>query len=381
MTSELQAERLAAVGASDAETEELWRYNENHFNPPAEDVTIPLDDEPFVVCWAEWVDEARERGAFNVLASHLPQLRFPVREGISNTEAYRDATLRGVPVEDLPEATGLEIGRPELLTLEIYPSSAGRVPVFAVRGRQEFEVLVQALAKKNEPAPIPPSQGAAMVAGFNNWERIRKLQRQWEALKPDQRSTQNWSEEFARIRQHRELYQDRFMILSDGPYSAVPASELALSDREWRELSLKIRREHECTHYFTRRRFGSMRNHLLDELIADYAGLVAATGSFRADWFLRFMGLEDFPRYRRGGRLDLYRGDPPLSAPAFELLRSMVKDAAEGLEAFDRVTWSSSSRRPADRAAMIEALTTLRLDEIASREAHDLLSRALEKIR
>ena len=88
----------------------------------------------------------------------------------------------------------------------------------------------------------------------------------------------------------------------------MPAADLGLAEAEWREMSLVIRREHECAHYFTRRLFGSMRNNLLDELIADYAGLVAATGRFRADWFLRFIGLEEFPRYRPGGRLDLYRG-------------------------------------------------------------------------
>lgn len=46
---------------------------------------------------------------------------------------------------------------------------------------------------------------------------------------------------------------------------------------------------------------------MLDELIADYAGIVAAWGRYRADWFLRFVGLEDYPRYREGGRLQNYR--------------------------------------------------------------------------
>lgn len=65
-----------------------------------------------------------------------------------------------------------------------------------------------------------------------------------------------------------------------------------LSQAEWRRLSITIRLEHECTHYFTYRVLGSMRNNLLDELIADYQGIVSAIGKYRADWFLRFMGLE-----------------------------------------------------------------------------------------
>ena len=45
--------------------------------------------------WERWAEEARQRGAFAVLAEHLPQLRFPIREGMSETEAYRAATRRG----------------------------------------------------------------------------------------------------------------------------------------------------------------------------------------------------------------------------------------------------------------------------------------------
>jgi hypothetical protein len=85
---------------------------------------------------------------------------------------------------------------------------------------------------------------------------------------------------------------------------------VAIETVGWAEARTAIRRDHECAHYFTRRLFGSMRNHAQDELMADWAGLVAATGRFRAEWFLRFLGLEEYPLYRSGGRLDLYRGDP-----------------------------------------------------------------------
>ncbi len=76
-----------------------------------------------------------------------------------------------------------------------------------------------------------------------------------------------------------------------------------------------------------------MRNSLLDELIADWAGITAAAGRFRADWFLRFMGLEEEGRYRAGGRLENYRGKPPLSDGAFKVLQSLVRNAARKLEA------------------------------------------------
>ncbi|MEH2229412.1 MAG: hypothetical protein V7K71_07160 [Nostoc sp.] len=106
---------------------------------------------------------------------------------------------------------------------------------------------------------------------------------------------------------------------------------------EWLRLSLIIRLEHECCHYFTRRVFGSMRNNVLDELIADYQGIVAANnGRYRADWFLRFVGLEKFPNYQEGGRLENYRGNPALSDGAFRILQVFVKQAAENLEIFNQ---------------------------------------------
>lgn len=379
MTSAIQAERLAGFGASAAEVEELLAYNANRFDLAAlnPEVRFPLPDEPFVAFWEPLVEESRRRGAFAVLREHLPQLRFPIRPGISRTEPYLAATRRGVSPADLPEAGGLELDNPEAIELGLYTSPAGRIPLLVARRRAEFVALIRALTKKNEPDPVPPSQGALMVSGYNNWGRIRGLRRRWEDLDPSIRETATWTEELQRIQPQRELYQDRFILLSDGPYSAVPAAELGLEDGQWRELSLAIRRDHECAHYFTRRLFGSMQNNVLDELIADYTGIVAASGRFRADWFLRFIGLEDFPRYRAGARLDIYRGKPPLSDGAFRVLQGVAKAAAENLERFDAAL-SDGARTVQGRGLMISALASLRLEDLAAPEGQDLLREAVE---
>ena len=107
-----------------------------------------------------------------------------------------------------------------------------------------------------------------------------------------------------------------------------------------------------------------MRNNLIDELIADYMGIVTAKGSFRADWFLRFVGLESFPDYRDGGRLQNYRGDPPLSDGAFKILQALVKSAAENLERFDTER-SEELHDPSGQALMLMGLTYLTLEELA----------------
>ena len=343
---------------------ELQAYLANPFDLGSlgPDTVFPLPDEPFVEIWERWAAEARERGAFAVLSDHLPQLRFPIRQGISETEDYRAAVRRGAPLSEIPSATGLEIGRPDLVGLEIYESPAGRIPVILARGRHEFAALLRALSRRNEPVPVPDSQGALMISGYNNWERIHERLRRGEGMQD--------------ILPHKELYQDRFILLSDGPYSAVPASDLGLEDAEWRRISLEIRRDHECAHYLTRRLFGSMRNNVLDELIADYAGMVAATGAFRADWFLRFLGLEDHPVYRAGGRLDLYRGDPPLSDGAFHSLHELIRSAAENLERF-----GARGRTLSERALVLSALASLRLDDLAVPEGIARLERALDDVR
>ena len=358
---------------------ELLRYNENVFDLTSLEhgLRIPLPDEPFVQIWEAWAEEAREQGAFEVLRRHLPQLRFPIRAGISETESYQAATRRGVPPEEIPEATGLPLESPERIELQIYQSPAGRIPLLIARGREEFATLVRALSKRNEPAPVPSSQGALMIAGYNNWARVGELRQRWEEQAPTERATETWGEELARITPHRELYQDRFILLSDGPYSAVPAADLALDEASWREMSLVLRRDHECAHYFTRRVFGSMRNHLLDELIADSAGLIAATGRFRADWFLRFLGLEDFPRYRPGGRLEIYRGN--LSDGAFTVLQDLARRAAENLERFD-ARFPAGPRSLEERALLIATLASLRLDQIASVVGVELLEEAMQRV-
>ncbi|MFL6236558.1 MAG: DUF7005 family protein [Thermoanaerobaculia bacterium] len=377
-----RALQLASLGASPREVEELLAYNENAFNldPLSPEVRFPLPDEPFVPFWEAVEREARARGAFAVLREHLPQLRFPVRPGISGTEAYRAATRRGVPPEEIPEATGLAVERPEAIEVVLHESPAGRIPLLIARGRAEFAALIRALTRRNEPDPVPDAQGALMVSGYNNWSRVRELRRRWEALPASERGTATWSEEFQRLQPRRELYQDRFILLSDGPYSAVPAADLGLDDTEWREISLALRRDHECAHYLTRRLFGSMRNNLLDELIADYTGMVGATGRFRADWFLRFVGLEDFPRYRPGGRLDLYRGKPPLSDGAFQVLQALVKQAAENLERFD-AGLPPGPRSPEETALLIAALASLRLEELAADAAEERLGQAFAELR
>lgn len=359
-------EFLLSRGASEQEISELINYNERTFRRHHSDLDIlfPLPDEPFVQAWESYALDAKEKGVFNTLKEKLVQLSFPVLEGISQEDNYRAATLRGLSAAAMPEASGLVLECPGDLDLYLHPTPAGRIPVLVAGHRPDFVCLVQALSRRNEPERIPSSMGACMVRGFNNWDRIRDYRERWEQDNPGRCSVDHWLEEFKSIVPRRELYQDTFIILSRQEYSGVPSEEMGLSPVDWRRLSLLIRRDHEATHYFTLRVFGSARNHAFDELIADCMGIVSAAGTYCSDWFLRFVGLENYPHYRLGGRLENYLGKPPLSEGAFRILQTLVHSASENIEKICRVMHLRADR-PEGNAGFLLALAGLSLLDLA----------------
>ena len=245
----------------------------------------------------------------------------------------------------------------------LHLTAAGRVPVIVIPDRRDFVSLVQAISCRNEPKNLPASMGACTVQGYNNWGRVDHAKAEWLRLHPGG----DWTLEFLSFKQKKECYQDRIILLSGGTYSGVCAASMGLDDKEWLKKSLIIRLEHECTHYVTRRLLGSMQNNLFDELLADYRGIVAAFGEYRAAWFLTFMGLELYPEYR-GGRLENYRGEPPLSTGALSILRALVYKAATNLEAIER-SIVGTLKDMDDRTLVVLALARMTLEELAGSDA------------
>jgi hypothetical protein len=192
------------------------------------------------------------------------------RRGISQSEAYHAVTRKGDDPDTFPEASGLPLERAEALQLRLHSTLVGVLPAIITGCRHDFVVLVQALVKRNEPEPIPDSMGSCLVSGYNNWDRVYALRRRWETSESDL----SWVEEFHRyVKPHKQLYQDRFLILSSDAYSHIPAEALGLSDAEWRAMSITIRLEHEATHYLVSRLYAQIRTNVLDELWADYVAL------------------------------------------------------------------------------------------------------------
>jgi len=164
--------------------------------------------------------------------------------------------------------------------LEIYESVAGTIPMVYPASTNDYEKLLREIVFKGKDVPNIEKSGAQFVFG----------------------KTQ------------------RFIILTDKPYSGVPAKDMGLSEAEWLDKSMIIRKNHECAHYYTKRFLGSSKNHLHDELIADFNGLYAAFGEYRSSWFMHFFGI----------RFDIYvKG---MSTTAARLIRELAAVAAFGVE-------------------------------------------------
>jgi hypothetical protein len=359
MNDDDRARFWARLGASSSEAGELVAYARSGFEEALFDRVIecPLPDEPCVAAWEIYAADAEREGAATSLRRHLMQLRFRIAEGMSANPDYVAAVRRGEWTDDAREP-GVRFERPDALRVFLHPTAAGRVPVVVTGARADFVALVQAVTCRNEPTAVPGAMGALIVAGYNNWDRVA-------ALGPS----------FPTLIANKPLYQDRFIILSSGPYSGVPARALGVGDDDWRRMSLTIRLEHECAHYVTRHAFGTMRNAILDEIIADYIGIVSAAGRYRGEWFLRFLGLDEPGVCRAGGRIHSYRGEPPISDGAFALLQIAIRRAALHLETFDgarRGRWDAIAA-----ARMIVAIAKTGLEGLASDDACDRVADAL----
>src|SRR5262249_14385800 len=142
-------------------------------------LNFPLTDEPFVETWEIYSQSVAAAGTIEVLAGFLPQLWFPIRAGISETPDYAAATRMGVDPRALGKATGLTLIAPDRCRLVLHQTPAGRIPMLIAEQREDFVALVRALSRRNEPVPIPDSMGAVVVAGYNNWNRVAALRKEF----------------------------------------------------------------------------------------------------------------------------------------------------------------------------------------------------------
>jgi hypothetical protein len=205
-----------------------------------------------------------------------------------------------------------DFAHPELIRAEIYNSFAGEIPIIYCPDKDDFELLVTNTIYKG--------------------------------IRPENLSQTGASFAFGKA--------TRFIILSSKPYSNIPASEIGISDEDWAEKSMIIRREHECTHYFTKQNYGVSENRLHDEIMADFFGIYEAFGYYKAEYFLRFVGIVG----TSGGRLKFYTEG--LSENVCKAVAVTAESAAEFLE-----KWSASAEFKAmERSDRVRYLCKIGLD-------------------
>ena len=236
----------------------------------------------------------------------------------ADQEEYRKVYLRGEDpeIQDLSHYRGSDEDRDETETTPVGP-----VRTVTLGNRLDFERVIRGLmgAKEGPKAPVPPSQGAAMLTVFN-WPRIRA---HLAAFPPEQQN-----EEFRRFTEDRRNYQDMLVVLSRGPYSHVDAAKAGFSEAEWTERSDTIRRYHELTHVICRKTYPQNIDAVRDELVADAVGLAAAFGRFDRRLAEKFLGIED-GKYT-GGRLENYTEKAEeKTAPVSAALERIEKIVAE----------------------------------------------------
>lgn len=375
-TAEYQRQALAEIDVEgEAQEELLARDGVHRLRCCPWNASLPLPPEPQVEAWHRTIARADEAGAATALAERFVQLRFPVRAGMSESSDYLKATRRGEIPEHSSESA--QFAEPERLGIRLYRSFGGTVPIIVAGSRHDFENLIRCLSLRNEPREISPSQGACLVNGLNDWERIRHHRETWTKENQAAAMTGGWPNEFRRLKSRPELYQDRFVILSEGPYSGVDAKQACRSESAWLTDSFGIRLEHECTHYFALRSFGSLRHDLLEELVADFVGLVCTFGEYPVELAHRFLGLENHPQYRSGARLDVYRGDPPLSDEAFVAMQNL---AHVGCVNLGRTAgcFPDLLNTPDGLAMVASAMTSLPSAALAANEFPRLVSELIE---
>lgn len=102
-----------------------------------------------------------------------------------------------------------------------------------------------------------------------------------------------------------KIYRHRVILLNMAPYSNISAYKLSLMAQDWLKKSYLIRLRHESAHYETLRLLGGMKNHALDEILADCLGQMAAFGEFSANRQRIFFGLAK-DGAKCDGRLNFY---------------------------------------------------------------------------
>ena len=229
------------------------------------------------------------------LSQRFPQLCLKPEKGVSQSELYRSIVRRGEQYSgSLSHFKGSEED-----SLTIAETPAGSVEIVFLKNREDFECFYQIMAEKCEPVPILRSVGASYIGGINDWSKIHAHMAEYE-----RNGGTDTDNEFKHFTADKRNYKTSIILLSDGFYSNIGYENTPYGKEEWLNISLGIRKYHELTHFVCRHMFPESIVPIWDELLADFYGLLCATGEYDKALALSFLGIND-ERYT-SGRLEQY---------------------------------------------------------------------------
>jgi hypothetical protein len=141
---------LRRYGSSSSDIDELLHYNQSAFHAGRlKALQLPMEDEPSIHAWTLYETAVNKTGSLTALSSWIPQLQFPIQEGISKTTAYQAAVTRGQSSYPSSISTGIKLDEPECCSLILYSTPVGRIPVISTSKRGDFVSLIRAFLKKS----------------------------------------------------------------------------------------------------------------------------------------------------------------------------------------------------------------------------------------
>ena len=215
------------------------------------------------------------------LASRFPQLYVAPSEDAQ--EAHTLATRKGVKPEGANLDHFVTSSGDELREVQ---TPAGPIQVVLLENRHDFETFLQIIGHKAQPVPIAATVGAITYSGLADWGMVTAAYEAYRAT-----GGTDWASEFARLAQQPDAFRTQLIVLSQGPYSNIPASLTPYADDQWLRVSHEIRLHHECAHVVCRRTMPQDILPVWDEITADVCGLCFATGGYDASLAALFLGV------------------------------------------------------------------------------------------
>lgn len=262
-------------------------------------------------------------------------------EGVIGALAMRFPQLYVAPAEGAQEAHGLASGyglAPQKATLNHFVTSpydelrevqtpAGPVEVAFLKERTDFETFLQIIGHRSLPTPISRTVGAITYRGLADWGKVSEAHKAYLA-----EGGSNWPDEFARLAKQPGAFRTELVVVSEGPYSNVSASQTPYDEETWLRVSREIRLHHECAHVVCRRTMPDNIVPVWDEVTADVVGLICATKHYNAKLAARFLGVSNSGF--ADGRLSEYLSED--QARCIDSIACEVNDALVCIEQLSR---------------------------------------------